>query len=78
MKAILIHAKDSTVALKMQENVRNSKIDSIMKIIAIILLVCFNKSRMKRTVIRRMTEVVIIVTKKYFINNYFKFKQKIF
>ena len=47
MKAILICAKDLTVALKMQKNAQNNKIDSRTKIVAIISFVYFNKSRIK-------------------------------
>ena len=64
MKAISIRAKDSTVALKMQKNARNSEIDSITKIIAIILFVCFNESQIRRAMIRKMTEIATIVTRR--------------
>ena len=66
MKTILICAENSTVALKMQKNARNNKINLITKIVAMISFVCFNKSRMKRTMIRKMTETVTTVTKKTF------------
>ena len=63
MKAILIYAKDSTFALKMQKNVQNSEIDSVTKIVAVILFVYFNKSRMRRIMIRKTTKVVTTVIK---------------
>ena len=66
MKVILICAKNSTVTLKMRKNARNSKIDLITKIVAIILFVCFNKSRMRRAMIRRTTEIATIMIKKTF------------
>ena len=76
MKAISIRAEDSTIALKMRKNARNNEINSITKIVAMISFVCFNESRIKRIMIRRMTEAVIIVIKKHFIKNCFKLKQK--
>ena len=51
MKAILIRVKSLIIALKMQENAQNNKTDLITKIVAVILLVYFNKLRMKRTII---------------------------
>ena len=47
MKTILVRIKNLTVALKMRKNARNNEIDLIMKIVAIILFVYFNKSRVK-------------------------------
>ena len=78
MKAILIRAKDLTIALKMQKNAQNNEINLITKIVAVILFVCFNKSRMKRIMIQKTTEVIITVTKKHFIKNCFELKQKKF
>ena len=66
MKTILIRAKSLTVTLKMQENAQNSKINLIIKIVAMISFVCFNESRIKRTVIRKTTEVATITIKKLF------------
>ena len=51
MKAILIRAEDSTVALKIRKNARNSKIDLITKIVAIISFVYLNELRVKRIII---------------------------
>ena len=48
----------------------------IIKIVAVILLVCFNKSRIKRIMLRKTTEIVITVIKKHFIKNCLEFKQK--
>ena len=47
-----------------------------MKIVAMILFVCFNKLRMKWIMIQKTTETVTIIIKKYFIKNSFKLKQK--
>ena len=48
MKAILIRAKNLTVALKIRENARNNEIDLITKIVAMISFVYFNESRIRR------------------------------
>ena len=64
MKTILIRAKDTAVALKMRKNTRNNEIDLITKIVAVKSFVCFCESRMKRTMIRKMTRIVIIMKRK--------------
>ena len=64
MKTVLIYAKSMTVALKMRKNARNNEIDLITKIVAVKSFVCFCESRIKRTMIRKMTEIVIIVKRK--------------
>ena len=64
MKTILIRVKDSTVALKMRKNARNNKIDLKTKIIVMILFVCFNESRIKRIMIRKIIKVVTVITRK--------------
>ena len=51
MKAILIRAENTAVALKMRKNARNNKIDLITKIVAMKLFVYFCESRMKRAMI---------------------------
>ena len=61
---ILIRAENTTVALKMRKNARNNKINLITKIVIIKSFVCFYKSRMKRAIIRKTTEIVTIVKRK--------------
>ena len=64
MRAILTCAKNSTIALKMRKNARNSEIYLITKIVVTILFVCFNKSRIRWIKTRRITKVVIIMIRK--------------
>ena len=64
MRTTSIRAKSTTVALKMRKNARNNEINLITKIVAVKSFVCFCESRIKRTMIRKMTEIVIIVKRK--------------
>ena len=49
----------------MRKNAQNSETDLTIKIIAMISFIYFNKSRVKRAMIQRMTKFIIIVTRKY-------------
>ena len=79
MKAISIHAKNTTIALKMRKNARNNEINLIIKIVAMKLFIYFYESRMKRAMTWKTTEIVIIMKKKKHITkNCFEFKQNNF
>ena len=60
----LIRAEDTAVALKMRKNARNNEIDLITKIVAVKSFVCSCESRMKRTMIQKMTETATIARRK--------------
>ena len=64
IKTILTCAKDTTIALKMRKNARNNKINLIIKIVAMKSFIYFCKSRIKRMMIRKTTEIAIIVKRK--------------
>ena len=64
MKTISIRAENTTIALKMRKNARNNEIDLVTKIVAVKSFAYFCKSRVKRVVIRKTTEIVIIVERK--------------
>ena len=78
MKIILIRAKDSTIVLKMRKNAQNSKINLMIKIIAMISFICFNKSRMKRAMIQKTIEIAIIIRKNILLRLVLKLSKRIF
>ena len=64
MKTVLTCAENTTIALKMRKNARNNEINLITKIVAIKSFVCFYESRVKRAMIQRTTEIIIIMKRK--------------